>query len=75
MIDIDGILAAAIPTIWLQISGPSTPTHRIEVETARRLRAVLEREGFIITPRPTPEVWRSSNCSFPIDELNASNDD
>ncbi|HEY8006139.1 MAG TPA: hypothetical protein VIE66_04915 [Methylocella sp.] len=74
MIDIDEILAAAIRTIWLQINGPSTPTHRIEVETARRVRVVLEREGFIITPRPTPEVWQPSSCSIPI-ELNASNDD
>jgi hypothetical protein len=72
MIDIDELLAAAIRTVWLQINGPSPPTHRIEVEIARRVRVVLEREGVIITPsRPAPEVWQSSNCSIPIPDLNA----
>jgi hypothetical protein len=76
MIDIDELLASAIRTVWLQINGPSPQTHRIEVEIARRVRVVLEREGVIITPsRPAPEVWQSSNCSIPIHDLNASNDD
>ena len=52
MVDIDEILAAAIRTAWLQISGPeSRSAHHIEV--ARYVRAALEREGIIITsPRP-----------------------
>ena len=54
MVDIDEILAAAIRTAWLQVNGPeSRPPHHIEVETARYVRAALEREGVIITsPRP-----------------------
>ena len=46
MVDIDEILAAAIRTAWLEISGPkSRSPHHIEVETARRVRHALEREG------------------------------
>jgi hypothetical protein len=58
MVDIDEILAAAIRTAWLEISGPeSWSPHHIEVETARRVRHALEREGIIITPsRPLPEA-------------------
>ena len=58
MVDIDEILAAAIRTAWLEISGPeSRSPHHIEVETARRVRSALEREGIIITPsRPMPET-------------------
>jgi hypothetical protein len=56
MVDIDEILAAAIRTAWLEISGPeSRSPHHIEVVTARRVRHALEREGIIITPsRPMP---------------------
>ncbi len=50
MVDIDEILAGAIRTAWLEISGPeSRSPHHIEVETARRIRQALEREGIIIT--------------------------
>ncbi len=49
---------AAIRTAWLEMSGPeSRSPHHIEVETARRVRRALEREGIIITPsRPIPEA-------------------
>ncbi len=58
MVDIDEILGAAIRTAWLEMSGPeSRSPHHIEVETARRVRRALEREGIIITPsRPIPEA-------------------
>jgi hypothetical protein len=58
MVDIDEILASAIRTAWLEISGPeSRSPHHIEVETAQRVRHALEREGIIITPsRPMPEA-------------------
>ncbi|MGO9238298.1 MAG: hypothetical protein ACLP4V_30980 [Methylocella sp.] len=58
MVDIDEILAGAIRTAWLEISGPeSRSPHDIEVYTARRVRHALEREGIIITPsRPMPEA-------------------
>ncbi len=58
MVDIDEILAAAIRTALLQVDGPAPRLHhRIEVVTARRVRAVLEREGVIIThARPLPEA-------------------
>ena len=50
MVDIDEILAAAIRTAWLEFSGPeSRSPHHIEVQTARRVRHALEREGIIIT--------------------------
>jgi hypothetical protein len=50
MVDIDEILAAAIRTAWLQVNGPASQSpHQIEVETARRIRAALEREGIVIT--------------------------
>ena len=77
MVDIDEILAAAIRTARLQVNGPeSRSPHHIEAETARRVRAALERGGIIITPsRPIPEVRTSSGGSIPIEELNASNDD
>ena len=77
MVDIDGILAAAIRTVWLQVDDPeSPPPCQIEVETARRVRIALEREGIIMSPsRPMPEMWQSSGGSIPIEELNASNDD
>jgi hypothetical protein len=56
MIDIDQILAAAIRNALLQINGPALRSQfRIEVETARRIRSALEREGVIITEaRPMP---------------------
>jgi hypothetical protein len=56
MIDIDEILAAAIRNALLQVNGPAPRSqYRVEVETARRIRAALEREGIIITPsRPMP---------------------
>jgi hypothetical protein len=77
MVEIDRILATAIRSVWLQVNGPGSPSPcRIEVETARRVRIALEREGIVMTPScPTPEVWQSSGGSIPIDELNASNDD
>lgn len=58
MVDIDEILAAAIRTALLQVDGPAPRSHhRIEVVTARRVRAVLEREGVIITQaHPMPEA-------------------
>jgi hypothetical protein len=58
MVDIDEILASAIRTAWLEISGPELRSpHHIEVETAQRVRHALEREGIIITPsRPMPEA-------------------
>ena len=58
MIDIDEILADAIRTAWLEISGPELRSpHRIEVQTARRVRHALERGGIIITPsRPMPKA-------------------
>jgi hypothetical protein len=50
MIDIDQILAAAIRNALLQVNGPAPRSQfRVEVETARRIRAALEREGIIIT--------------------------
>jgi len=50
MVDIDEVLAGAIRTAWLEISGPeSRSPHHMEVETARRIRQALEREGIIIT--------------------------
>ena len=76
MVDIDEILAASIQAARLQIySLGSRSHHHIEVETARRVRVALEREGIIITPsRPIPEGRTSSGGSIPIKELNASND-
>jgi hypothetical protein len=58
MVDIDEILAAAIRTVWLEISGPEFRSpHHIEVQTARRVRYALERAGIIIAPsRPMPEA-------------------
>jgi hypothetical protein len=58
MIDIDEILAAAIRNALLQVNGPAPRSQfRVEVETARRIRAALEREGIIITPsRPMPSA-------------------
>jgi hypothetical protein len=58
MVDIDEILAAAIRTVWLQVDGPESRSHyHVEVESAQRVRAALEREGFIITQaRPMPEA-------------------
>jgi hypothetical protein len=58
MIDIDEILAVAIRNALLQVNGPAPRSHyRVEVETARRIRAALEREGIIITPsRPMPDA-------------------
>ena len=58
MIDIDKILAAAIRNALLQVNGPAPRSQfRVEVETARRIRAALEREGIIITPsRPMPDA-------------------
>jgi hypothetical protein len=57
MIDIDEILAAAIRNALLQVNGPGPRSqHRVEVGTARRIRAALEREGVIITEaRPMPD--------------------
>ena len=77
MVEIDRILATAIRSVWLQVNVPGSPSLcRREVETARRVRIALEREGIVMTPsRPTPEVWQSSGGSIPIEELNASNDD
>jgi hypothetical protein len=77
MVDIDGILAAAIRTVWLRVDDPKSPSPcQVEVETARRVRIALEREGIIMSPsRPTPEMCQSSGGSIPIEELNASNDD
>ena len=77
MVEIDRIPATAIRSVWLQVNVPGSPSLcRIEVETARRVRIALEREGIVMTPsRPTPEVWQSSGGSIPIEELNASNDD
>jgi hypothetical protein len=76
MVDIDEILAAAIEGARLQISSLGSRSHHyIEVETARRVRVALEREGIIITPsRPLLEVRTSAGGSIPIKELNASND-
>jgi hypothetical protein len=62
MIDIDQILAAAIRNALLQVNGPAPRSQfRVEVETARRIRSALEREGVIITEaRPMPEAgWIS----------------
>lgn len=62
MIDIDKILAAAIRNALLQVNGPAPQSQfRVEVETARRIRAALESEGIIITEaRPMPEAgWMS----------------
>ena len=58
MVDIDEILAAAIRTVWLQVDGPESRSHyHVEVESAQRVRAALEREGVIITQaRPMPEA-------------------
>ena len=57
MVDIDEILAAVIRTVWLQVDGPESRSHyHVEVESAQRVRAALEREGVIIThARPMPE--------------------
>ena len=62
MIDIEAILAAAIQNALLQVNGPAPRSQfRVEVETARRIRVALEREGVIITEaRPMPEAgWIS----------------
>ena len=58
MVDIDEILAAAIRTVWLQVDSPESRSHyHVEVESAQRVRAALEREGVIITQaRPMPEA-------------------
>jgi hypothetical protein len=58
MIDIDQILAAAIRNALLQVNGPAPRSQfRVEIETARRIRAALEREGIIITEtRPMPDA-------------------
>jgi hypothetical protein len=55
MVDIDKIIITAFRTAWLQVIGPAGNSPRqIEVETARRIREALEREGIVITPsRPT----------------------
>jgi hypothetical protein len=57
MIDIDEILAAAIRNALLQVNSPAPQSqYRVEVGTARRIRAALEHEGIIITPsRPMPD--------------------
>ena len=67
MVDIDEILAAAIRTALLQADGPAPRSHhRIEVETARRVRAVLEGEGVIITQaHPMPEVAPRPGAPLP----------
>lgn len=50
MDEVDEFLAAAIRTAWLQVDGPASRSHyNVGVETARRVRAALEREGFVIT--------------------------
>jgi hypothetical protein len=56
MVDIDEILAAAIRNALQQVTGPAPQSQfRVEVETARRIRVALEREGIIISPsRPMP---------------------
>ena len=56
MVDIDEILATAIRNALQQVNGPAPESQfRVEVETARRVRVALEREGIIITPsRPMP---------------------
>lgn len=56
MVDIDEILATAIRNALQQVNGPTPESQiRVEVETARRIRVALEREGIIITPsRPMP---------------------
>ena len=52
MVDIDKILAAAIRTAWLQVSGPESRSAD-HIEVARYVRAALKREGIIVTsPRP-----------------------
>jgi hypothetical protein len=58
MVDIDEVLAAAIRTVSLQVEGPGSRSHYyVEIERARRVRAVLESEGVIIThTRPLPEA-------------------
>ena len=57
MVDIDELLAAAIRTVCLQVDGPESRSHhRVEVETARRVRA-LQREDVVITQsRAMPEA-------------------
>lgn len=56
MDDVDEFLAAAIRTAWLQVDGPASRSqYHIGVETARRVRSVLERQGFVITRRPLKE--------------------
>ena len=58
MVDIDEILAAAIRTAWLQVSGPeSRSAHHIEV--ARYVRAALEREGIIKNYKANNELFAS----------------
>jgi hypothetical protein len=58
MVDIDELLAAAIRTVCLQVDGPESRSHhRVEVETARRVRAALQREDVVITQsRAMPEA-------------------
>jgi hypothetical protein len=67
MIDIDEILAAAIRNALLQVNGPAPRSQfRVEVETARRIRAALEREGIIITPsRPMPSAAIAPSTQAP----------
>jgi hypothetical protein len=66
MVDIDEILATAIRNALLQVNSLAPrPLYRIEVATAQRIRAALEREGVIITEaRPLPEAgWMSARPS------------
>ena len=65
MVDIDEILATAIRNALLQVNGLAPRAlYRIEVATAQRIRAALERKGVIIAARPLPEAgWMSARPS------------
>ena len=60
MTDIDEVLAAAIRTTFLQLNGPASrlPQH-IEMAIAQRIRAALEQEGVIVTPRAEYQAPRN----------------
>jgi hypothetical protein len=65
MVDVDETLAAAIRNALLQVNGPAPRSqYRVEVATAQRIRAALERDGFIITPsRPLPDAAAVTPCT------------
>ena len=68
MIDIDEILATAIPNVWLKSDVPgSRSSYYVEIERARRVRAALEQEGLVIHHQPIAGASVRSNGAATVD--------